>query len=148
METSIREMTIGDYKTVYDLWKNTEGMDLSDADSLESITRFLKHNPGLSFVAVSEGEIVGAALCGHDGRRGYLHHLAVRKSYRRQGIGRSLVWRCLYVLMRAGISKTCLFIFDDNVPKPNFLIMIETNLIIKLQSIQTILKGTFPTCLT
>jgi putative acetyltransferase len=107
-------MTIGDYETVYDLWRHTEGIGLSDADSKEGIKRFLERNPGLSFVAVDAGRVVGAAICGHDGRRGYIHHLAVASDHRKQGIGRSLVGRVMYALMRLGIGKCHLFVFDDN----------------------------------
>jgi len=114
MSIAIRDMDIEDYESVYRLWKNVEGIGLSDADSKEGINRFLEHNPGLSFVAVDGVQIVGAALCGHDGRRGYIHHLAVANAYRRQGIGKSLVGRCMYALMRIGIAKCHLFVFDDN----------------------------------
>ncbi len=114
MGVEIREMTIVDYEFVYSLWKESEGIGLSDADSKEGIKRFMDRNPGFSFVAVDEGEIVGAALCGHDGRRGYIHHLSTAKSHRHQGIGRSLVGRCMYALMRVGIGKCHLFVFGDN----------------------------------
>ncbi|HBX70197.1 MAG TPA: GNAT family N-acetyltransferase [Chloroflexi bacterium] len=114
MSTQIREMTIKDYEEVYALWKNTEGIGLSDADSKEGIKRFLERNPGLSYVAVDGKEIVGAALCGHDGRRGYIHHLAVATSHRKQGIGKSLVGRCMFALMQIGIAKCHLFVFGGN----------------------------------
>ncbi|MBL7163164.1 MAG: GNAT family N-acetyltransferase [Anaerolineales bacterium] len=114
MGVEIRDLTIRDYDLVYALWSKSEGIGLSDADSKEGIKRFLARNPGLSFVAVDKGEIVGAALCGHDGRRGYIHHLATIKSHRHQGIGRSLVGRCMYALMRIGIGKCHLFVFGDN----------------------------------
>ncbi len=120
MGVEIREMTIADYEPVYALWKESEGIGLSDADSKEGIKRFMARNPGFSFVAVDEGKIVGAALCGHDGRRGYIHHLATAKSHRHQGIGRSLVGRCMYALMRVGIGKCHLFVFGDNQEAINF----------------------------
>ena len=114
MGIELKEMTIQDYDQVLALWRGSEGIGLSDADSKESIKRFLGRNPGLSFIAVDGDQLVGAALCGHDGRRGYIHHLAVRPSHRRQGIGRSLVGRCMYALLRIGIGKCHLFVFDDN----------------------------------
>jgi putative acetyltransferase len=114
MSIAIRDMGIEDYESVYHLWRSVEGIGLSDADSKEGIKRFLERNPGLSFVATDGAQIVGAALCGHDGRRGYIHHLAVINTYRRQGIGKSLVGRCMYALMRIGIAKCHLFVFDEN----------------------------------
>ena len=114
MGIELKEMTIQDYDQVFALWSASEGIGLSDVDSKESIKRFLVRNPGLSFIAVDGDQLVGAALCGHDGRRGYIHHLAVRPSHRLRGIGRSLVGRCMYALLRIGIGKCHLFVFDDN----------------------------------
>ncbi|VBB06735.1 acyl-coa n-acyltransferase [Lucifera butyrica] len=118
---TIREMKIEDYAQVWQLWSSTEGVGLSDADTQENISLFLKRNAGLSFVAETGGqEIVGAILCGHDGRRGYLHHLTVNAAYRRNGIGRRLVENCFRRLKQAGIRKCHLFVFKDNHLGMNF----------------------------
>lgn len=114
MYIELREMTIADYEPVYALWKSIEGIGLSDADSKEGIKSFLVRNAGLSYIALDQDRIVGAALCGHDGRRGYIHHLAVHPDHRGQGIGKSLVNRCLFALLKIGISKCHLFVFGDN----------------------------------
>ncbi len=114
MGVELRDLTIKDYDAVIEIWDKSEGVGLSDADSKEGIKKFLARNPGLSYVAINEGKIIGAALCGHDGRRGYIHHLAVDEEHRRQGLGRSLVGRCMYALMRIGISKCHLFVFGEN----------------------------------
>jgi ribosomal protein S18 acetylase RimI-like enzyme len=114
MSAVIQEMTIDDYEEVLALWQASEGVGLSNADSEESIARYLDRNPGLSFVAREGQHLVGAVLCGHDGRRGYIHHLAIRKSHHRQGVGRALVSRCLSALRRARIAKCHIFVFADN----------------------------------
>lgn len=114
MNIVIQELTIEDYEAVRSLWHKSEGIEVADTDSREGLVRFLERNPGLSFVARDGKEIVGVVLCGQDGRRGYIDQLAVSKSYRRQGIGRSLVSRCVYNLMRIGIRKWHLFVFEDN----------------------------------
>ena len=114
MSVQIREMSIDDYEPVYNLWEVSEGVGLSDADSKEGIKHFLERNPGLSFIAFDGEQLVGAALCGHDGRRGYIHHLTVAESHRRQGIGKSLVGRCMFALMQIGIAKCHLFVFGEN----------------------------------
>lgn len=112
----IREMTPQDYDTVYALWEQTEGVGLSAADSRERINSYLERNPGCSFVARDEERAVGAVLCGHDGRRGYLHHLAVKPAYRRHGVGRQLITHALTALRKAGIDKCHLFVFKTNAP--------------------------------
>ncbi|MCX7015269.1 MAG: GNAT family N-acetyltransferase [Candidatus Sumerlaeota bacterium] len=115
MNASIKSFSIEHYDRVAELWRRSEGIGLDDdVDSREGILRYLDRNPGMSFVAEEGARIVGAVLCGHDGRRGYLHHLAVDPAYRRGGLGRALVERCLAALREAGISRCNIFVFDDN----------------------------------
>jgi ribosomal protein S18 acetylase RimI-like enzyme len=114
MNVLIQEMTIDDYDEIYALWQESEGIKLTDVDTINDSHRLLERNPGLSFVARDDEQLVGAVLCTHDGRRGYIDHLAVRESHRRQGIGKALVARCLYNLMRSGIRKWQLFVQEDN----------------------------------
>ena len=59
-------------------------------------------------------------MCGHDGRRGYLHHLAVAMAHRKLGLGRKLVEFCLADLARQGVSKCNIFLFADNVAGESF----------------------------
>jgi len=80
------------------------------------LAAFLARNPGLSHVAHCDGGIVGTALCGHDGRRGLIHHLVVSPAERRSGIGRALLVRGLAGLERAGIQKAHLLVFRTNEP--------------------------------
>jgi len=110
----ITEFDINIYDQVYTLWQGCEGIGLSAADEKKNIQRYLDQQQGMSFVAIVEDYVVGAVLCGHDGRRGYLHHLAVHQDYRGKGIGRKLVDRCLYALKRAGIQKCHLFSLSGN----------------------------------
>jgi ribosomal protein S18 acetylase RimI-like enzyme len=115
MQIDYFELKITDYQNVISLWKSCEGIGLSNADSTDSLQAYLRRNPGTSFVAKHQNEIIGAVLCGHDGRRGYLHHLAVQPAYRNQGIGRSLVERCVVALQQIEIQKCHLFIFNSNI---------------------------------
>jgi len=118
---TLRPLNISDYDVVYGLWQKTEGMGLNDSDSRESIAIFLERNPGLSAVACdSTDKILGAVLCGHDGRRGYLHHLAVARAYRKLGIGRTLVAACLDKLAALKIQKCNLFLFANNTEGRTF----------------------------
>jgi len=115
MQIKIAPFTIESYDGVLTLWQQAEGVGLhDDCDSRRGIQSYLERNPGLSFVATADGIVVGAVLAGHDGRRGYIHHLAVHPDCRRQGIGRRLVQSCLEVLRSAGIRKAHIFIFNDN----------------------------------
>lgn len=111
---SFREMKVQDYKMVFDLWSKTEGMGLSDADSEESIAFFLDRNAGHSFVCMHGDEIIGTILCRHDGRRGFLYHVAVSEEYRTGGVGSRLVDMALYTLRTAGIRKCHLMVYREN----------------------------------
>ena len=114
MQVHLVEFTMKDYQKVIALWESCGGIGLSSADSRDGIEAYLKRNSGMSFVARFKNEIVGAVLCGHDGRRGYIHHLAVHTDFRNQGIGRSLVEKCISALHSIGIQKCHLFIFGSN----------------------------------
>ena len=103
-----------DLPAVLKLWRETEGVTLGVADSPEELLCYLDRNPGLSVVAKVEGRVVGAVLSGHDGRRGYLHHLAVEPAHRNQGVGEAMVRRCLLSLRAAGIMKSHVFVRGDN----------------------------------
>jgi ribosomal protein S18 acetylase RimI-like enzyme len=116
MNTAIVVLPVdaNDLEAVLALWSRTEGISIRAADSPEALRRYLRRNPGLSLKAMDGDRIVGAVLSGHDGRRGYLHHLAVDQTYRHRGIGRDLVERCLSALRDEGIDKSHVFVLADN----------------------------------
>jgi ribosomal protein S18 acetylase RimI-like enzyme len=96
------------------LWQRTPGVGLSAADERTQIARFLERNPGLSFVVELKGELVGTILCGHDGRRGLIHHLVVDAPLRRRGFGGRLLGAALDGLRQQGIDKAHLLVFRSN----------------------------------
>jgi ribosomal protein S18 acetylase RimI-like enzyme len=110
----IHSMTLEDYDEVAQLWRNAEWISLSDTDARKPMKLFLDRNPGLSLVVRDGARLIGTILCSHDGRRGYLHHLAVDKRYRRRGIGTDLVQRCLTALAKEGIIKCNIYFLEEN----------------------------------
>lgn len=111
---SIRPMTIEDYEQAFSLWEHMEGLAVSEADSREQIERYLNHNPGCSFVCDIGNGIAGTVLAGHDGRRGFLYHLAVDSAWRGRGIGEHLVEHALQALRQEGIEKCHIFVISGN----------------------------------
>lgn len=109
-----RALVAGDYDAVVALWQSAEGVELAEGDSREDITRYLARNPGLSRVAEVDGTMVGAVLCGHDGRRGLIYHLAVAQDHRGRGIGRVLVDECVAGLQRDGLQRAFILVVEDN----------------------------------
>jgi ribosomal protein S18 acetylase RimI-like enzyme len=103
------------------LWQGMDGVGLGLADTPHDLAMFLSRNAGLSPIALdANGDVVGAALCGHDGRRGYLYHVAVRESSRGQGIGRLLVDYCRAALERVGIGRVSIHVFANNASAIRF----------------------------
>lgn len=115
-----RTMTIDDYDATIALWSESEGVRLRDADSRAGIEKYLRRNPGLSFVAEEEGRLVGTIMAGHDGKRGYVQHLSVANSHRRKGIATQLVSLCLEALKHEGILKSHLMILPENETAKQF----------------------------
>lgn len=110
---NIRPFEPADYAAARVLWEQSEGVGLSSADEPEAIRSYLARNPGMSFVAV-DGAIVGTILCGHDGRRGLIHHLVTAPGHRRRGVGTALLRRAVEALRREGIAKCHLLVMRDN----------------------------------
>jgi len=116
----IRQMKIGDYQKVYALWKKTEELSLEESDRKEAMAIYLRRNRGLCFVACKGDRIIGTILCGHEGRRGIVRHLAVSRRHRQRGIARTLISRCLSALGKAGIWKCNTFVLDTNTEGRRF----------------------------
>ena len=111
----VRVMKIEDYDQIYTLWSKIKGFGIrSIEDSREGIERFLKRNPTTSVVAEEDGKIVGAILCGHDGRRGCFYHVCVDEEYRMRGIGKSMVVFAMEALKEEKINKVSLIAFTKN----------------------------------
>ena len=111
---STREFVIDDYDAAVALWRLLEGIEVAEGDSREEIRAYLLRNPGLSRVAEENGAMVGAVLCGHDGRRGLIYHLAVAPAYQGKGIGKLLVGECIAQLRDAGIVRALILVAQDN----------------------------------
>lgn len=111
----IRAMTLNDYEKVHDLWMKIKGFAIrSIDDSKEGVERFLDRNPGISVVAEEDGKIIGAILCGHDGRRGCMYHVCVDPEHRLKGIGKSMVVFAMEALKKEKINKVSLIAFTKN----------------------------------
>ena len=114
-EITIRPMQQSDYPKVYQLWKTIKGFGIrSMDDSEEGVARFIRRNPSTSIVAETEGQVVGAILCGHDGRRGCFYHVCVREGYRKRGIGKDMAVKAMKALQAEGINKVCLIAYKKN----------------------------------
>ena len=111
----IRVMNMEDYDKVYVLWMSCKNMGFNNLDdSREGIEKYLKRNPSTCFIAAQGESVVGVILSGHDGRRGFIHHMAVAEDHRRQGIASALLEHALSALKAEGINKAALLVFNRN----------------------------------
>ncbi len=115
-----RAFAIEDYDRAVALWNSVEGVEICEGDSREEIRGYLARNPGLSQVAEANGAIAGAVLCGHDGRRGFIYHLAVAANFRGRGVGKLMLDECFRGLKAAGIQRALILVADDNVKGHDF----------------------------
>lgn len=112
---TIRTMKPADYDGVRELWMSIKGFAIrSIDDSREGVEIFLKRNPTTSVVAEEDGKIVGAILCGHDGRYGHMYHVCVKKEYRLHGIGKQMVVFCMRALQEEHVNKIAVIAFTSN----------------------------------
>ncbi len=86
----------------------------SPGDDDASLATFARRNPGLLLVAAEGDRIVGSALGGWDGRRGWIYHVATARSHRRRGIARDLVRQVETRLGELGAAKVNLIVRDGN----------------------------------
>ena len=111
-----RIMQAGDCDALHEVWKSTgqETKGVTVDDTYEGLEKYLTRNPATSFVAVDNGKIIGCIMAGHDGRRGFFHHVSVMKEYQGKGVGKELVAHAMDALRAEGIRKVALVAFTDN----------------------------------
>lgn len=120
MSAKLREMLETDLQKVRSLWIQV-GFDLTKSDSIPELQRMQKHNPGLCFVMENDRkEIIGTVLGGFDGRRGWVHHLAIKKAYRNSGLGRRLMDKLVSSFEEKNVVKIKLEILQSNQGVLNF----------------------------
>lgn len=105
-----------DYDAVYALWRDAgPGVHLRPSDERPQVEKKLTRDADLFLVAELEGRIVGVIMGAWDGRRGWLHHLAVDPAYRGRGIATALLREVEARLKAKGCIKINLLVFRDNL---------------------------------
>ena len=106
----MRAATAADHAALFALWRSVPGIQLRAEDEYEPFCRYLERNPGLSLLVEAEGGSIASLLAGHDGRRGYLHHLVVAPAWRGRGLARALLAEVLARLAEQGVRKSHVFV--------------------------------------
>jgi ribosomal protein S18 acetylase RimI-like enzyme len=100
----VRPFAVADEAAVVDLWRRCD-LTRPWNDPHRDIARKATTQPELFFVAKLGGEIVGTAMAGYDGHRGWVNYLAVAPEHRRLGIGRRLMASAEAELLARGCPK-------------------------------------------
>ena len=111
---TLRPLNESDIPAARRFWEGIPGLSLGDADGPKSLASFLTRNPGLSWGAFDDFRLAATLLGGHDGRRGFLYHLAVDERDRGHGLSTELMTRVLEGLGACGITKVHAFVLIDN----------------------------------
>lgn len=107
------------YQDVITLWKKA-GISVGSSDSEQEIEKVLQRNPSLFLVGKKESRIISVVIGGYDGRRGYVHHLAVDPEFQRMGYGEKLMEELMNRFREMKVHKIHLFIEKDNKNVVNF----------------------------
>ena len=102
-----------DFDTVRAVWI-ASGIELTTSDEYSELLRMIRRNPDYCFVLEVENELIGAVLGGYDGRRGWIHHLAVHPAHQKKGYGKLLLNEVIDSFERDKIVKIKLEVLESN----------------------------------
>lgn len=114
MEVRIRPYQVADEASVADLWRAVFPGAPAWNRPEEDIRRKLAVQRELFLVAETGGRIVGSAMAGFDGHRGWVYYVAVMPEHRRQGIGTALMAAVERGLAQLGCPKLNLQVRASN----------------------------------
>ena len=110
----VRPYVVSDEDAVVALWREAFPSMSGHNDPVRDIHRKVAVQGDWFFVATVADEVVGTAMAGYDGHRGWVYRVAVRQSRRGQGIGATLMRRVEAVLTAAGCPKLNLQVQASN----------------------------------
>jgi ribosomal protein S18 acetylase RimI-like enzyme len=110
----VRAYVPADRDGVILLWKTVFPHAPAHNDPAQDLQSKMAVQPELFFVAESDGDIIGTAMSGYDGHRGWVYYVAVHPDFRRRGIGTLLMRKVEGALVDAGCLKLNLQIRADN----------------------------------
>jgi ribosomal protein S18 acetylase RimI-like enzyme len=78
------------------------------------VLALLDYDPGAMILAVDDDEVVGSVVLGWDGWRGHVYRLAVHPSYRRAGLGTTLLETAEQRARDHGCVRIDAIVFDEH----------------------------------
>ncbi|MFX0024209.1 MAG: GNAT family N-acetyltransferase [Candidatus Hermodarchaeota archaeon] len=115
----IETFSMESYDDIISIWRKA-GISVGSTDTKEEIKRILDKNPQLFLIGKIDQKIIGVVMGGFDGRRGYVHHLAVDPDYQKKGYGKMIMDELILRFRKLGVHKVHLFIEKYNKEVVNF----------------------------
>lgn len=103
-----------DREQVISLWRTVFGYETAHNEPSLAIAKKIIANDRLFFVAEDRNLLVGTAMAGYDGHRGWLYAIAVHPGLRRAGLGSRLVRHSEQALVAVGCMKVNLQLLATN----------------------------------
>ncbi len=116
----IRPATVADRPGVVALWQRIFPDDPPHNAPENVFDAKLATGDGMLIVVQDGGLIIGTAMAGYDGHRGWLYKVAVAPEYRRRGIARAIVDHAVRALRTKGCTKVNLQIRPTNADVRKF----------------------------
>ena len=110
---TIRPFNHDDTEKVVSLWKHS-GLTRPWNDPYKDIQRKMEEEPELFLIGELGGHVIGSAMVGYDGHRGWLYYLAIEEQHRQKGYARALIDAAEYLLRERGCPKIHLMVRRDN----------------------------------
>lgn len=109
----IEKFSMKFYEEVVELWRKS-GISVGSTDTKEELERFVRRTPQLFLVGKIDGKIISVVIGGFDGRRGYVHHLAVDPDYQKKGYGKMIMGELMNKFLKLKVHKVHLFLEKYN----------------------------------
>ncbi len=109
----IENFSLQFYEDVVEIWKRT-GISITSSDTKDELNVMLNRNPDLCLIAKIDEKVIGVIMGGFDGRRGYVHHLAIDPEYQKKGYGTLLMDELIERFQQKRVHKIHLFIEKRN----------------------------------
>ena len=116
----VRPATTHDRRGVIALWECVFPDDPPHNAPAKVFDAKLATGDELLFVAFETNRVIGTAMAGYDGHRGWLYTVAVSPEHRRRGIATALVRHAVDALRTAGCTKVNLQIRATNIAVRGF----------------------------
>ncbi len=115
----IETLPEGLYDAAVALWHDV-GLTRPWNDPEQDLRRAMAGPASTVLAAVDADRLLATAMVGHDGHRGWVYYLAVRRDEQGQGLGREMMRACEQWVQGHAVPKVQLMVRTDNAEALSF----------------------------